>query len=266
VGELRDANDAGGAVERVTIAEAAALLGRHPNTVRSRVKAGMYRAEKVHTENGPTWMIERDSLTDNAPTTAPQQIASGVPAAQQEAIQELARAIVREAGIARDPEQEARLEGNKMAGEAAKALVLVGSGLLVGMGAVVGVMPDKSLLSPLLYAAFAFILLAIMSGIGWMYDIARATASPSRDALLEYDRRVAGGSFMIGVLAFSLYVLWNNPGHDILGPETPREQTRWFYGIFVLAGIAALVGFFLRRRRAKRQGPDESESPPSQSA
>jgi hypothetical protein len=134
VGEPWDANDAGGAVERVTIAEAAALLGRHPNTVRSRVKAGMYPAEKVHTENGPAWMIERDSLTDNAPTTAPQQIASGVPDAQQAAIQELARAIVREAGLLqRDPEQEARLEGNKMAGEAAKALVLVGSGLLGGL-------------------------------------------------------------------------------------------------------------------------------------
>ena len=48
--------------ERVTIVEAAALLGYHPNTVRHRVMAGMYRAEKVPTENGPTWMIERDSL------------------------------------------------------------------------------------------------------------------------------------------------------------------------------------------------------------
>jgi transcriptional regulator with XRE-family HTH domain len=49
--------------ERVTIVEAAALLGLHPNTVRHRVMAGMYHAEKVPTENGPTWMIERDSLT-----------------------------------------------------------------------------------------------------------------------------------------------------------------------------------------------------------
>jgi len=38
----------------VTIAEAAALLGCHPNTVRSRLKAGMYRAEKIDTENGLT--------------------------------------------------------------------------------------------------------------------------------------------------------------------------------------------------------------------
>ena len=75
-------NNAVGAVERVTIAEAATLLGCHPNTVRTRVKAGMYRAEKVPTENGPTWMIERDSLTTNAPTSAPQQGVSGVPVAQ----------------------------------------------------------------------------------------------------------------------------------------------------------------------------------------
>lgn len=100
------ADNAGRAIERVTIAEAAALLGCHPNTVRSHVKAGVYRAEKVHTENGPTWMIERDSLTTNAPTSAPQQPTSGVPAAQQEAIQELVRTIAREAGLQRDPETE----------------------------------------------------------------------------------------------------------------------------------------------------------------
>jgi transcriptional regulator with XRE-family HTH domain len=57
------ADNAGGAIERVTIAEAAALLGWHPNTVRYRVMSGMYRAEKIVTEHGPTWMIERESLT-----------------------------------------------------------------------------------------------------------------------------------------------------------------------------------------------------------
>jgi transcriptional regulator with XRE-family HTH domain len=56
-------DNTGRTFERVTIVEAAALLGCHPNTVRYRVMAGMYRAEKVPTENGPTWMIERDSLT-----------------------------------------------------------------------------------------------------------------------------------------------------------------------------------------------------------
>ena len=57
------ADNAGRVIERVTIAEAAALLGCHRNTVRSRLKAGMYRAEKIDTENGLTWMIERESLT-----------------------------------------------------------------------------------------------------------------------------------------------------------------------------------------------------------
>ena len=57
------AGNAGGAIERVTITETAAMLGCHPNTVRSRLRAGMYRAEKIDTEGGPTWMIERESLT-----------------------------------------------------------------------------------------------------------------------------------------------------------------------------------------------------------
>jgi transcriptional regulator with XRE-family HTH domain len=57
------ADNAGRVIERVTIAEAAALLGCHRNTVRSRLKAGMYRAEKIDTVNGLTWMIERESLT-----------------------------------------------------------------------------------------------------------------------------------------------------------------------------------------------------------
>ena len=51
---------------RVTITEAATLLGVHPNTVRKRVKAGFYKAEKVFTENGFTWMLDPDSLV-NAP-------------------------------------------------------------------------------------------------------------------------------------------------------------------------------------------------------
>lgn len=49
---------------KVTITEAATLLGVHPNTVRGRVKAGMYDAEKVATEHGLTWMIDPDSLVN----------------------------------------------------------------------------------------------------------------------------------------------------------------------------------------------------------
>jgi hypothetical protein len=49
---------------KVTITEAATLLKVHPNTVRNRVRAGVYDAEKVSTEHGFTWMIDRDSLVN----------------------------------------------------------------------------------------------------------------------------------------------------------------------------------------------------------
>ena len=51
-----------GAIETVTIAEAAALLGVHRNTVRNRIKAGRYRAHKLVTAQGETYAIERESL------------------------------------------------------------------------------------------------------------------------------------------------------------------------------------------------------------
>ena len=38
-------------------------LTRHPYTVINRVMAGVYRAEKINTHNGPTWMIGSHSLT-----------------------------------------------------------------------------------------------------------------------------------------------------------------------------------------------------------
>ncbi len=60
-------NNHGRGGDRVTIAEAAALLGVHPNTVRNRVKAGIYDAQKVVTENGQTWMVDRNSILNNPP-------------------------------------------------------------------------------------------------------------------------------------------------------------------------------------------------------
>ena len=46
----------------LTISEAATLLGVHKNTIRNRIKDGTYKAEKVITERGHTWIIERESL------------------------------------------------------------------------------------------------------------------------------------------------------------------------------------------------------------
>ncbi len=59
-----------GEPETLTIKQAAALLGVHPNTVRNRIKAGMYEAEKVITEHGETFMLSRSELEKRTPTNA----------------------------------------------------------------------------------------------------------------------------------------------------------------------------------------------------
>jgi len=55
--------------DTVSIGEAADLVGVHRNTVRNRIKAGRYRAHKVVTAQGETYVIERASL-DITPTNA----------------------------------------------------------------------------------------------------------------------------------------------------------------------------------------------------
>jgi excisionase family DNA binding protein len=89
--------------DRLTIAEAATLLGVHKNTVRNRIKNGSYRAEMVQTERGPTYLIERESLrtnlTTNTLSSASQELVS-----QQamEFVQELLRPFVSELGEVRE--------------------------------------------------------------------------------------------------------------------------------------------------------------------
>ncbi len=91
---------------RVTITEAATLLGVHPNTVRGRVKAGVYDAEKVATEHGLTWMIDRDSLI-NLPLTRdsqdlPSQMVNPESATPIEIVQDLLRPFVEDLGRVRE--------------------------------------------------------------------------------------------------------------------------------------------------------------------
>jgi excisionase family DNA binding protein len=104
VGEDRThAHSGGRGADRLTIAEAAALLGVHKNTVRNRIKNGLYRAEMVQTERGPTYLIERESLltnlTTNTLSSASQELVS-----QQamEFVQELLRPFVSELGEIRE--------------------------------------------------------------------------------------------------------------------------------------------------------------------
>ena len=91
---------------RVTITEAATLLGVHPNTVRGRVKAGLYDAEKVATEHGLTWMIDRDSLVNNPlprdSQLTPSQMVNPGAATPIEVVQDLLRPFVEDLGRVRE--------------------------------------------------------------------------------------------------------------------------------------------------------------------
>jgi hypothetical protein len=91
---------------RVTITEAATLLGVHPNTVRGRVKAGLYDAEKVATEHGLTWMIDRDSLVNNPlPRDLqhnPSRMVNLEAATPMEVVQDLLRPFVEDLGRVRE--------------------------------------------------------------------------------------------------------------------------------------------------------------------
>jgi excisionase family DNA binding protein len=117
-----DAHSVGRGSDRLTIAEAATLLGVHKNTVRNRIKNGPYRAEIVQTERGPTYLIERESLltnlTTNTLSSASQELVS--PQAM-EFVQELLRPFVRELGEVRE-ELGAERARRQMAEERAAAL------------------------------------------------------------------------------------------------------------------------------------------------
>lgn len=58
----------------LSITEAAALLGVHRNTVRNRIKVGRYKAHKVLTPQGETYVVARESL-GVSPTTPTNQAA-----------------------------------------------------------------------------------------------------------------------------------------------------------------------------------------------
>jgi hypothetical protein len=54
--------------DEVTLAEAAELLGVHPNTIRNRIRSGMYEARKVPSAVGPEiYLIRRAVLAIPAP-------------------------------------------------------------------------------------------------------------------------------------------------------------------------------------------------------
>ena len=192
------------ASEKLTISEAAILLGVNPDTVRNRIQDGTYRAEKMVTERGPTWMIDRSSLiAETSPGTTSQQ---PVRMDREEAIQALAREIVREAGLQRDPQQEVKLEANRFRVEAYKTQVTIGTGALVATGAVGSFVPSPD---SVIYLVLAFTcnLFSLLLAFGAMHSIAQdvqssEATSTRRSALL------AGGSIMALALGITSLIFF----------------------------------------------------------
>ncbi len=92
-----------GEPETLTIKQAAALLGVHPNTVRNRIKAGMYEAEKVVTEHGETFMLSRSELEKQTPTnTVPNALHTQPLPIVREVMQSALEPFVRELGEVRE--------------------------------------------------------------------------------------------------------------------------------------------------------------------
>src|SRR5215210_4136159 len=93
--------------EALTIRQAATLLSVHPNTVRNRIKAGAYRAEKVQTENGETYLIPRSELSEDPPAnsllgpTQPQPVPTPLPDVR-EAMRAMLEPFVKELGEVRE--------------------------------------------------------------------------------------------------------------------------------------------------------------------
>jgi excisionase family DNA binding protein len=112
MGEDRtDTHNADSLQDRLTIAQAAQLLGVHKNTVRNRIKDGTYRAEKILTERGETYFIDRKHLlqahgntsgnTSNTNTLSSASQQSSIPTGVEVA-RELLRPFIEELGTVRE--------------------------------------------------------------------------------------------------------------------------------------------------------------------
>ncbi len=61
-----DTRDRRAISDPITIAEAARLLGVHPNTVRNRLKQGVYQFGRVLTPNGEAYVLSRAAIEADA--------------------------------------------------------------------------------------------------------------------------------------------------------------------------------------------------------
>ncbi len=95
------------AEDSLTIRQAATLLNCHPNTVRNRIKSRVYRADKVITEHGETYLIPRSELskeltTNNVVAPTPPQSPSHPLPDVREAMRAMLEPFVKELGEVRE--------------------------------------------------------------------------------------------------------------------------------------------------------------------
>ncbi len=201
---------------RVTISQAATLLGVHPNTVRKRVKSGVYDAEQMVTKNGRTWYITRESLANTSPTTPVTQGSQSLTGrVQGQDLERVLTELVR--AIEKDPERENRLEAVKLRMRALQTQAAISTGLIIGMGAIVAQLENPQYVG-WLYSSFAVIILSI--GFYFLYmhllatniaiDIARPTSRLSR--VLEASYLVLSlVGFGGGLVLFGIFLRLNLP-------------------------------------------------------
>jgi hypothetical protein len=134
---------------------------------------------------------------------------------EKKAIQTWAREFVREVSIHPDPEREAKLEGRKLEAEAMKTQVLISSGLLVGLAAVIRLLP-KATLTWLLLFAFLFVLTSVIFGIWEMRAIAQKVRSQdASERWLPFEPVRAPLTYLaVGMLIFLIYLSYNIPGAE----------------------------------------------------
>jgi hypothetical protein len=132
---------------------------------------------------------------------------------EREALQELAREIVREAALQeRHPaEQDALLEGEKLLHETAKTQAFITAALLGASGAAWFIPDPKHLW--LLLLAFVLALFSLAATLQYMYSIATALGFPPSSPSVVRARRAADFISTFGVIVaialLALYVVLN---------------------------------------------------------
>ena len=189
------------------------------------------------------------------PPPGQQQAGDTVPPPQQEDTQELARAIVREAGIANDPEQEARIEATKLAAESAKTNVLLSTGALVGIGTLVGVLPSSDH-TRWLVIAILLVSASVLVGFRRMEDLAERTASRRPPKWRNWD--AMGPPILVaGLFSFAYYIVynieWQREGRLL---DLTRDQFVYGTLITTLLITALIVGGRALYKRLRRRRED----------